>query len=140
MMPLISDPFGGRDIEEWIGSSPNARVPDKVRDRVFFRAKGICHISGAKIVVPRDRWELEHVQPLSMGGEHRESNLAPALTAPHREKTAGEATSRAKADRMRRKANGTWPKSRTPLRSRGFGSSRGWFASTHNLDEDHDGE
>ena len=54
-MPLISDPFGGRDVEEWIGSSPNARVPDRIRDRVFFRAKGICHISGRKIVVPRDR-------------------------------------------------------------------------------------
>lgn len=119
-MPLMSDPFGGRDVEEWIGSSPNAKVPERIRDRVFFRAKGMCHISKRKIVVPRDRWQLEHVVPLSMGGEHRESNLAPALTEPHKVKTAEEAALRAKADRMRRKANGTWPKSKTPLRSRGF--------------------
>ncbi|MFU0503600.1 HNH endonuclease [Pseudaminobacter sp. NGMCC 1.201702] len=123
-MPLISDPFGGRSIEEWVGSSPDAKVPDKVRDRVFFRAKGICHISGRKIVVPRDRWELEHVVPLSMGGEHRESNLRPALVEPHREKTNAEATGRAKADRIRRKHNGTWPKSKAPIRSRGFSPTR----------------
>jgi 5-methylcytosine-specific restriction endonuclease McrA len=123
-MPMISDPFGGRDIEEWTGSSPNAKVPDRIRDRVFFRAKGICHISGRKIVVPRDRWQLEHVKPLSMGGEHRESNFAPALVDAHKEKTAAEAGDRAKADRIRRKANGTWPKSKTPIRSRGFSSTR----------------
>ncbi|MDR7035229.1 HNH endonuclease [Mesorhizobium sp. BE184] len=123
-MPLISDPFGGRSIEEWVGANPDARVPDKVRDRVFFRAKGICHISGRKIVVPRDRWQLEHVVPLSMGGEHREANMRPALTEAHKAKTAEEAGARAKADRMRRKANGTWPKSKTPLRSRGFDKTR----------------
>ncbi len=123
-MPMISDPFGGRDIEEWIGSSPNAKVPDRIRDRVFFRAGGKCHISGRKIVVPRDRWQLEHVKPLSMGGEHRESNFAPALVDAHKEKTAAEAGNRAKADRIRRKANGTWPKSKAPIRSRGFSSTR----------------
>lgn len=123
-MPLISDPFGGRSIEEWVGANPDARVPDKVRDRVFFRAKGICHISGRKIVVPRDRWQLEHVVPLSMGGEHREANMRPALTEAHKVKTAEEAGNRAKADRMRRKANGTWPKSKSPLKSRGFDKTR----------------
>jgi 5-methylcytosine-specific restriction endonuclease McrA len=121
---MISDPFGGRDVEEWIGSSPDAKVPERIRDRVFFRAKGICHISGRKIVIPRDRWQLEHIKPLSMGGEHRERNLAPALADPHKEKTAAEAGDRAKADRIRRKHNGTWPKSKTKLKSRGFVPTR----------------
>ncbi len=123
-MPLISDPFGGRDVEEWIGSTPNAKVPDRVRDRVFFRAGGVCYLSGRKIVVPRDRWELEHVTALSMGGEHRESNMRPALVEAHKEKTAKEAGDRAKADRIRRKHTGTWPKSQAPLRGRGFPSTR----------------
>lgn len=122
-MPLISNPYGGRDVEEWVGSSPNAKVPQPIRDRVFARAKGRCHISGRKIT-PRDPWELEHIKPLSMGGEHRERNLAPAIVEAHRKKTAAEATDRAKADRIRRKANGTWPKSLTPLKSRGFSPTR----------------
>lgn len=115
--PMIDNPFGGRSLPEWIGSSPDAKVPARVRDRVFMRAKGACYLSGRKIM-PGDEWHMEHVKPLSMGGEHRESNLRPALAAPHREKTSAEAADRAKADRIRRKHLGLWPKSKTPLRSR----------------------
>lgn len=123
-MPLIDNPFGGRSIEEWVGSTPDAKVPQVVQDRIFARAKGRCHISGIKIM-PGDRWEVEHVKPLSMGGTHRESNLAPALIDKHKEKTAAEAGARSKADRIRRKHLGTWPASPTPLRSRGFAKRRG---------------
>jgi 5-methylcytosine-specific restriction enzyme A len=74
--------------------------------------------------MPGDKWDLEHLRPLSMGGQHREANLAPALAIEHRAKTAEEATARSKADRIRRKHTGNWPKSKTPLRSRGFASTR----------------
>ena len=121
--PMISDPFGGRSVEEWIGSSPDAKVPDKVRDRVLHRADRICHLSKRQIG-RGEAFELEHIKPLSMGGEHRESNLAPALAKPHREKTSAEAKARAKADRMRRKNDLTWPKSKRPLQSRGFEAGR----------------
>ena len=122
-MPLIDNPLGGRSVEEWIGSSPDAKVPQHVRDRIFARAKGRCHISGRRIT-PRDQWELEHVKALSMGGEHRERNMAPAIVDEHKAKTAEEAGDRAKADRIRRKHTGTWPKSKAPLRGRGFPSTR----------------
>ena len=125
-VPMIENPLGGRDIPEWIGAKPDTHVPLHVRDRIFARAKGRCHISGRKIM-PGERWEVEHIKPLSMGGEHREANLAPALAFEHRAKTAEEATDRAKADRMRRKANGTWPKTKAPLRSRGFTATRAYF-------------
>jgi 5-methylcytosine-specific restriction endonuclease McrA len=124
-MPLIDNPFGGRSIEEWIASSPDAKVPQYVRDRAFARAKGRCHLSGRKIL-PGDKWELEHVKALALGGGHRESNLAPAIVVAHKEKTAAEVGIISKADRMRRKANGTWPKSKTPLRGRGFEPHRLW--------------
>lgn len=123
-MPMIDNPHGGRDVEEWIGAHPDAKIPQRVLDRVFARAKGRCHISGRKIM-PGDRWEAEHVRPLSMGGEHRERNLAPALVEAHRQKTADEAGDRAKADRIRRKHTGTWPESRARIRSRGFQKTRG---------------
>lgn len=122
MPPMIKDPFGGRSIPEWIASKPDTKVPDKVRDRVLERAGGRCHLSG--MLIAGKPWQVEHVRPLSMGGEHRESNLAPALVEAHREKTSLEARDRAKADRMRRKANNTWPKPKKTLRSRGFENRR----------------
>jgi len=121
--PMIDNPLGGRSVQEWIGKTPDTKCPDRIRDRIFLRHKGICHISDAKIG-PKDKWELEHIKALHAGGENRESNLAPALVEPHKIKTAKENKDRAKADRIRRKANGTWPKSKTPLRSRGFPKTR----------------
>jgi 5-methylcytosine-specific restriction enzyme A len=121
--PMLPCPFGGRDITEWVARTPNDVVPLRIRDRIFARAKGRCHLSGRKIM-PGERWELEHVRPLSMGGQHRESNLAPALAIEHRAKTAAEAGTRSKADRVRRKHEGTWPRSKVRIQSRSFASTR----------------
>lgn len=115
----------GRSVPEWIGATPDTAAPTRVRLRVFEAHAGRCHITGRKIL-PGDAWELEHVRPLHLGGENRETNLAPALVAAHREKTAGEMTAKAKADRIRAKHLGIYPKTKTPLRSRGFAKSRDW--------------
>lgn len=123
-VPMIDNPLGGRSVEEWIGSSPDAKVPQRIIDRVWLRHKGRCHLTGIKIT-PRDQWHVEHVKPLSMGGEHRERNLAPALVPAHKLKTAEEAGDRAKADRIRRKHNGTWPRSKAKIAGRGFQKTRG---------------
>lgn len=118
-----------RSRPEWIGKDDDAVPPRSVRARVFRAHNGICHLSGRKIGAG-DEWDLEHVRPLAMArpGENlnRESNLTPALKAPHREKTAQEAAERAKADRMHAKHYGYWPKSKTPLKSRGFQKTRAW--------------
>ncbi len=112
-----------RSVAEWIGKTPDSTPPASVRARVFLAHGGRCHISGRPIR-PGDVWELEHVRPLSMGGENRETNLAPALSDAHREKTAAEAGVRAKADRIRAKHLGIHPPSRRPLRGRPFAKSR----------------
>lgn len=109
----------GRATPEWIGKTPDSKVPASVRARVFLRAGGRCYLSG-RVIRPGDAWELEHVKPLSMGGEHRETNLEPALVDAHREKTSAEASVRAKCDRIRLKHIGAFPPSKTPLKSRGF--------------------
>jgi 5-methylcytosine-specific restriction endonuclease McrA len=113
----------GRSVEEWRGKTPDSTPPASVRARVFLAHNGRCHISGRPIR-PGDVWELEHVRPLSMGGENRETNLAPALSDAHREKTAAEAGVRAKCDRIRQKHLGIFPKSKRPLKSRGFQCTR----------------
>lgn len=101
----------GRSVEEWIGSSPDAAVPPRVRLRVFERHNGQCYLTGRKIR-PGDKWELEHVHALTLGGEHKESNLAPALKEPHKAKTKLDRELKAKLDRIRKKHVGIKSKSR----------------------------
>lgn len=113
----------GRSVPEWIGVTADTKAPTRVRLRVFETHGGRCHLTGRKIQ-PGEPWELEHVKPLHLGGENRESNLAPALVQAHREKSARELTAKAKADRIRAKHLGVWPKTKAPLRSRGFRSTR----------------
>lgn len=83
------------------------------RVRVFDAAGGICHLCKAKIHVG-ERWDVEHVKPLSMGGADDETNMAPAHVGCHREKTSAEAGPRAKADRIRARHLGIRKRSRFP--------------------------
>jgi 5-methylcytosine-specific restriction protein A len=84
-----------RELPEWIGKSPDSRVPDRVRLRIFDREGGKCWISGRQIR-PGDLWDLDHKVALINGGEHRESNLFPALRDKHRKKTADDVAEKAK--------------------------------------------
>lgn len=122
-MPMIDDPNGGRSVKEWIGKTPDTKPPATVLARIFLRHNGICHISKRPIAAG-EKWEAEHIKALSMGGENRERNLAPALVNPHREKTTDENAMRTKADRIRAKHLGIYPQSKAKLRGRGFAPTR----------------
>lgn len=58
------------------------------------------------------------------GGQHRESNLAPALREVHREKTADDVAIKSKTARMRAKHLGVWPKSKATIQGGGFRRTR----------------
>lgn len=88
-----------RAIPEWVGKTPDTKVPDRVRLRIFQRYEGRCYLSGREIR-PGDAWELEHRTALILGGEHRESNLAPVLAEFHKAKTAAEMKVKAKTDAL----------------------------------------
>lgn len=91
-----------RTVAEWIGKTDDSKVPGSVRVRVFEKYEGRCYLSGIKIESGMD-WELEHILALCNGGEHRESNFAPALVAPHKDKTRADRRLKAKNDRVRKK-------------------------------------
>lgn len=91
-----------RSTEEWVGKTDDAVAPPRVRLRVFERYNGVCYLSGVKIQ-PGDKWELEHIVALCNGGENRESNMAPAMTAPHKAKTKLDLATKSKNDRVRKK-------------------------------------
>ena len=104
----------GRTPDEWIGKTPDAKIPPRVVLRVFEHFGGICQLTGRKIM-PGDDWDVDHKLALAMGGEHRESNLQPVLRFAHREKTKQDVAQLAKARRIKAKHIGAKPPPRKPM-------------------------
>jgi 5-methylcytosine-specific restriction protein A len=72
------------------------------RVRIFDNAQGTCCICHFKIDAGRgDKWIVEHIKPLWLGGEDDERNMAPAHEQCAIDKTRGEAPVKAKSDRVR---------------------------------------
>lgn len=78
----------------------------KRRLAVFESHGGKCHLCGEKIDGTKERWDLEHLIPLAIGGEDIESNVAPAHVSCHKVKTVVDAGNIAKANRIRAKHQG----------------------------------
>lgn len=107
-----------RATPEWVGKTPNTKIPTRVRARVFDQHGGICHISKRKIM-PGEAWECDHIIALINGGENRESNLAPALSQPHKEKTKQDVREKSIIARKRAKDIGII-KPKGNIKSAGF--------------------
>lgn len=107
-----------RSVPEWIAKHDDQKVPPRVRQRVFDRYDGKCHLTGRQIM-PGEKWEVEHIVSLILGGHHRESNLAPALVIPHKAKTKVEQAIKAKIAAVRKKHLGIKTE-KQKIASRGF--------------------
>lgn len=91
-----------RSVAEWVADHDDQAIPPRVRLRIWEREQGRCYLTGRKIR-PGDTFEYEHKIALSLGGEHRESNIFLALSAPHKKKTAEDRAKKAKSDSIRKK-------------------------------------
>lgn len=69
--------------------STRRAIGPRERLAIFHGAGGICHICGEAILVS-DKWDVEHVIPLEMGGDEKKgsANLRPAHASCHKAKTA----------------------------------------------------
>ena len=92
-----------RSVSEWQGRTDDHRAPGKVRQRVFDRENGICHLCNQPIQAPGQKWDLDHVVAIINGGENRESNLKPAHRDCHKDKTARDVAEKAKTAKVRGK-------------------------------------
>lgn len=113
-----------RAVPEWVGATPDSAIPKAVKVRIWLREEGRCYLTG-RVIRAGDTFEYEHVKPIWLGGENRESNIRLALKDAHKEKSSAERSAKAKTDRLMLKHTGQWPASKTPLRSRPFPKSRG---------------
>lgn len=104
---------GERSVREWIGATPDAAIPPRVKLRVLKRHDFRCYLTRIEIK-PGDTWEIEHIVAITNGGEHRESNLAPALKEAHRGKTRIDLQIKSKRERSQKRRYGI-TKSKTPL-------------------------
>ena len=98
-----------RAVPIWVGKTDDSAIPQAVKLRIWSREGGRCSLTGRKIM-PGEPFDYEHRVPLSMGGKHDETNIVLALREAHRKKTASEASARAKADRIKAKHLGVYPK------------------------------
>lgn len=94
-----------RAVDEWVGKTDDAMPPPRVRLRIFERYNGICYLSGIKIS-PGMKWQPDHIIAIINGGKNCESNMAPALTEPHRVKTNADLKIKSKIARVRKKFTG----------------------------------
>lgn len=90
-----------RSLPEWIGSSPDAAVPPRVRVRVFDRYDGRCQCGCNRKIMAGEAWECEDTIALINGGERRESNLKPWLKGHQKEKTARDVAEKSRVYRKR---------------------------------------
>lgn len=123
-----------RALPEWVGATPDAKVPPRVRLRIFEAHGGVCALTGRKIR-PGDKWDLDHKQALANGGEHRETNLQPVLHDAHVEKTKADVAQKAKDDRVRKRHLGIWESRSKIPGSRGTGLRRRVDGTTYRVDE-----
>ena len=107
-----------RAVKEWIAKNDDTKIPPRVRQRVYDRDNGICHLCDLPIKVG-ETWQADHVIALINGGEHRESNLAPAHAHCHLAKTGQDVATKKKVAAVRQKHIGI-AKTTPKIQSAGF--------------------
>lgn len=94
-----------RTVEEWIGRNDDAKIPDRVKERIAMRASDCCQQCGRSIG-GKLRAEFDHIIPLILGGKHAEGNLRLVCNECHALKTKRDVKLAAKVKRIRKKKMG----------------------------------
>lgn len=106
--------ISARSLPEWIGSSPDSAVPPRVRLRIFDRFDGRCCCGCNRLIRPGEAWDCEDTVAIINGGDRRETNLKPWLSAHHPEKTKQDVAEKSRVYRKRAAHVGIKKPSRFP--------------------------
>lgn len=106
-------------VREDIGTTTRLRMTDTRALKAWENTKGFCVTCGLKIDGAKQRWFVEHIRALELGGKDEDSNLGPAhFDICKAVKDADDHARAAKAKRNKRAELGIRQPSR--LQSRGF--------------------
>lgn len=99
-----------RTVDEWIGRTDDTAPSDGCKRRILTRQNWRCAITDVEF---RDgvKAVFDHITPLWLGGENRESNLQALTVEAHASKTKTEAKVRGKVNRIQLKRMGAKKKS-----------------------------
>jgi 5-methylcytosine-specific restriction protein A len=86
-----------RTVSEWRGKNDDAMPPQGCKRRILAKQDGKCALTD-KPFTPKEKPQFDHIVPLWLGGENRETNLQAIHGEPHKRKTKAEATVRAKVN------------------------------------------
>lgn len=85
-----------------VGTTKRKSMTPRMRLKVWEAHKGVCVLCSGKIDGVRERWIVEHITPLALGGEDTEANMGPAHEACAIAKTIGKTGDLAKAAKAKR--------------------------------------
>ncbi len=105
-----------RTLPEWIGKTDDTPVPPRVKDRIATKQGDLC----AKCRTPLTTSQCDHIIPLILGGENRETNLQLLCVACHTGKTKLDVKLKSKVAGIRKKRLGLKPKSALSPKVRGI--------------------
>ena len=107
-----------RKVPEWKGKTDDAALPSHLRLRLTERVGGRCPLCTREFS-ERLRPEFDHIVALSLGGQHRESNLRAICGECHKPKTKADANATGRARRIAKKRYGIdKPKRKWPGQSK----------------------
>lgn len=110
-----------RALPEWIGATPDAILPPRVRIRLFDAAGGRCQNCSRKVGPAGEPFDFDHIVPIVAGGRNAESNFQVLCRHCHRVKTSADVAEKS-ATAETRKAH-ILPK---PLSKWGCGRGSKW--------------
>ena len=87
---------------EDVGTTKRKHMTPRMRLKIWENHKGMCALCGGKIDGVRQRWIVEHMRALELGGEDSESNMAPVHEACAIAKTVGKNGDHARAAKAKR--------------------------------------
>lgn len=110
-----------RSVKEWRGKTDDAQPTKACKRRIVERQDRKCALTGREFR-PGDVIEYDHITPLWLGGENRETNLQAVIGEAHKRKTKAEAAVRSKVNDQTNKHLGI-ARPKQKIKSRGFGLS-----------------
>lgn len=107
-----------RTVKPWIGRNDDAMPPPACKRRILAKQGDKSAISGRPFTA-KEKPEFDHIVPLWLDGKNCEENLQAIHRDEHRNKTATEATVRARSNAAKDKNLGLSNRRPSPLSRKG---------------------